>query len=264
MVQTSQRSRIKYNLSYDFSYISYDGKDVFLSITTGGGKSICYQAFPVLSEHKNPDCKVLIISPLISIMKELGKERCQELAKLGFAASYIGKSKIDDDSIYSEKVRFVVSSPESLLSVAHWLLNQLIDLLVVEEAHTFILWSEKFEDEAFRKWFGNIGEARCFLSCPIPVITATASKTYHYILMFHSVTPESVKEVIREDMGTMDGFIRVLMASSSAGMGVNFKGIHNVKHYGPQRDMVSFVHQLGRAIRDGDQSFHLPWSARWA
>jgi ATP-dependent DNA helicase RecQ len=44
-----------------------DGKDVFLSIRTGGGKSLVYQAFPLLRDER---CQVLIISPLLSIMKE--------------------------------------------------------------------------------------------------------------------------------------------------------------------------------------------------
>lgn len=48
-----------------------EGKDVFLSILTDGGKSMTYQAFPFLAKPSNPcHCQVLIISPLLSIMKE--------------------------------------------------------------------------------------------------------------------------------------------------------------------------------------------------
>lgn len=46
-----------------------EGKDVFLSKRTGDGKSMTYQAFPFLAKPNNP-CQVLIISPLLSIMKE--------------------------------------------------------------------------------------------------------------------------------------------------------------------------------------------------
>lgn len=54
--------------SHTLNYL-LEGKDVFLSIRTGGGKSMTYQAFPFLAKPNKP-CLVLIISPLLSIMKE--------------------------------------------------------------------------------------------------------------------------------------------------------------------------------------------------
>lgn len=76
-----------------------------------------------------------------------------------------------------------------------------------------------------------------------------------FVNMFHSCTSENVKETIREDMNDDNGHIRVLIATSAAGMGVNYK--NNVVHYSPLKDMDSFVQQLGRAGRDGSQSLHL-------
>ncbi|XP_061191020.1 ATP-dependent helicase wrn-1-like [Saccostrea echinata] len=78
-----------------------------------------------------------------------------------------------------------------------------------------------------------------------------------YVHMFHSCTSENVKEKIREDMSDENGNIRVLIATSAAGMSVNYRGINNAVHYSPPKDMDSFVQQLGRAGRDGSQSFHL-------
>lgn len=78
-----------------------------------------------------------------------------------------------------------------------------------------------------------------------------------FVNMFHSCTSENVKETIREDMNDDNGNIRVLIATSAAGMGVNYKGVNNVVHYSPPKDMDSFVQQLGRAGRDGSQSLHL-------
>jgi len=49
-----------------------EGKDVFLSVCTGGGKSLCYQAFGCVtgeSEEKT-DRITLIFTPLKSIMQE--------------------------------------------------------------------------------------------------------------------------------------------------------------------------------------------------
>jgi ATP-dependent DNA helicase RecQ len=94
-----------------------DKKDVFLSIKTGGGKSLCYQAFPTVFRKQHPDmeCKVLVISPLISIMKEQSAFLCE----LGLTASYIGKSRDDDAAIMDGRFQFVFASPESVVGKAH-------------------------------------------------------------------------------------------------------------------------------------------------
>lgn len=72
--------------------------------------------------------------------------------------------------------------------------------------------------------------------------------------MYHSKTNETVKENIRQDMQDANGKIRVLIATNAAGMGVNFKDVNNIIHFGPPKDMDSFVQQLGRAGRDGSQT----------
>lgn len=74
--------------------------------------------------------------------------------------------------------------------------------------------------------------------------------------MFHSKTVEGKKEQIRSDM-TKEGKIRILICTNSAGMGVNFYGVHNVIHYGLPREMDTLVQQMGRAGRDGEPSYEL-------
>lgn len=58
-------------------------------------------------------------------------------------------------------------------------------------------------------------------------------------------------------MESEDGQIRVLISTNAAGMGVNFKGLHNVVHYGPPRDLDTLVQQMGRAGRDGEFSVEI-------
>ena len=41
--------------------------------------------------------------------------------------------------------------------------------------------------------------------------------------MYHSKTPESVKEKTRQDLAVEGGYTRVLVCTNAAGMGVNFK-----------------------------------------
>lgn len=56
---------------------------------------------------------------------------------------------------------------------------------------------------------------------------------------------------------TKEGKIRILICSNSAGRGVNFFGVHNVFHYGLQREMDTLVQQMGRAGRDSEPSHEL-------
>jgi superfamily II DNA/RNA helicase len=75
--------------------------------------------------------------------------------------------------------------------------------------------------------------------------------------MYHSKTPDDVKKFIRKDMEAENGNIRVLVSTSSAGMGVNFKDLQNIVHFSPPRDMDTFIQQMGRAGRDGKASHEL-------
>ena len=72
-----------------------------------------------------------------------------------------------------------------------------------------------------------------------------------HVNMYHSKTTDTVKEAVKDDMSREDGAIRILIATSAAGMGVNLKGVNNVINFGPPKDMDTFVQQFGRAGRDG-------------
>ena len=75
-----------------------------------------------------------------------------------------------------------------------------------------------------------------------------------YVAIFHAVTHESRKQEILEDFIKEDGHIRVLLATSAFGMGVDAKGLYTVMHYGPARDMDDYFQESGRVGRDGKQS----------
>lgn len=71
------------------------------------------------------------------------------------------------------------------------------------------------------------------------------------VTMYHSKTPDDVKKFIQKDMEAEYGSIRVLVSTSSAGMGVNFKDLQNIVHFSPPREMDTFIQQIGRTGRDG-------------
>lgn len=59
-----------------------------------------------------------------------------------------------------------------------------------------------------------------------------------------------MKETIKLEMNNPNGKLRILIATSAAGMGVNFSNLNQVINYRPPKDIDSFVQQIGRAGRD--------------
>ena len=108
-------------------YAVYSGKDVFVFLPTGFGKSICYQVLPFLFDHKSglaggqKKC-VIIVSPLVSLMVD----QVRNLRKNGAEAVVISSSSrkssmIDKEFLASERslksASLVFSSPEALTSL---------------------------------------------------------------------------------------------------------------------------------------------------
>ena len=69
--------------------------------------------------------------------------------------------------------------------------------------------------------------------------------------MFHHNTLEKHKGRVTTSLYTPSGTCRVVFATNALGMGINFKHICYVIHYGPPRSIEDFVQEIGRAGRDG-------------
>ena len=71
------------------------GKDVFISLPTGYGKSFCYCSLPWLfdfiQEKQSPYHFVIVVSPLIALLKDQIKRLCE----IGLSAVHI-ECKSDD------------------------------------------------------------------------------------------------------------------------------------------------------------------------
>jgi len=77
----------------------------------------------------------------------------------------------------------------------------------------------------------------------------------HVILeMLHSCSPPANKESVLKSFRDTNGTIRILVATIAFGMGVDCKGVHRTVHFGPPKNIESFVQETGRAGRDGAQS----------
>ena len=123
------------------------GNDVFVSLPTGSGKSLCYCLLPgVFDEiHHSKGSIVIVVSPLVALMKD--QVRC--MTERDVRAVFVGDA--DDDSSVDEicegKYQLVFMSPESLLTDPKWrdmvqspIYQEKLVALVVDEAHCVKKW----------------------------------------------------------------------------------------------------------------------------
>ena len=73
--------------------------------------------------------------------------------------------------------------------------------------------------------------------------------------MYHSCTDEYNKKVIVDSFGKSDGVVRVVFATMALGMGIDFKNVYHVIHYGAPRSLDDYLQESGRVGRDGQQAF---------
>jgi len=91
-----------------------DGKDTFVLMPTGGGKSLCYQLPSVLMEGT-----AIVISPLIALMKnqvDAMRNFSEEDGVAHFINSSLNKGAIDQvrSDILAGKTKLLYVAPESL------------------------------------------------------------------------------------------------------------------------------------------------------
>lgn len=148
-----------------------EGRNVFATMPTGAGKSLCYQ-LPTLLQ----DGLTVVVSPLISLMKD----QRDKMRALGIEASALNSALAAEEraraeaSVSDESLRLLFITPERL-SGDHDLLCTLVGrgvrLLVIDEAHCLSQWGHDF-----RPAFLELGIARRALGePPVLALTATAS-----------------------------------------------------------------------------------------
>ena len=151
-----------------------DGKNAFVLMPTGGGKSLCYQLPALVMEGT-----AIVISPLIALMKN------QVDAIRGFVAgndgiahflnSSLNKAQLTEvrNDLMSGATKLLYVAPESLTKAENVaLLKEIkISFYAVDEAHCISEWGHDFRPEyrRIRNIIEEIGVA------PIIALTATAT-----------------------------------------------------------------------------------------
>ena len=69
--------------------------------------------------------------------------------------------------------------------------------------------------------------------------------------MYHSETPPHIKDYVLASLMQFDGEVRIVIATSALGMGVNIRDTERVIHYGIPCVIEKYVQDIGSSGRDG-------------
>ncbi len=169
-----------------------EGKDTFVLMPTGGGKSLCFQ-LPALVMPGT----AIVISPLIALMKnqvDVIRGFVEEQNGIAhFLNSSLGKAQIQEvrKDVLSGVTKLLYVAPESLTKEENVdLLREVnISFYAIDEAHCISEWGHDFRPEyrRIRSMIQSIGKA------PVIALTATA-------------TPK-VQNDIQKNLGIMDATV---------------------------------------------------------
>lgn len=164
-----------------------DGKNTFVLMPTGGGKSLCYQLPSLLM-----DGTAIVISPLIALMKNQVDviSAMSEEGTAHYLNSSLNKSAIDQVKldVKEGRTKLLYVAPESLTKEENveFLKQAKISFYAIDEAHCISEWGHDFRPEyrRIRPIINEIGNA------PIIALTATAT--------------DKVRTDIKKNLGIMD------------------------------------------------------------
>src|SRR5436190_4783192 len=147
------------------------GRDVFVLMPTGGGKSLCFQ-LPALTREG----LTIVVSPLIALMKD----QVDALQASGIPATYLNSTLGRDEAkarwrgLHRGEYRMLYVAPERLMleTFLERALNWNIVQIAIDEAHCISEWGHDFRPE-----YRELKKLReHFPDAPVMALTATATE----------------------------------------------------------------------------------------
>ena len=127
-----------------------EGRDAFVSLPTGSGKSLCYGCLPLVFDELQavPQGRsiVVVVSPLMALMMD----QVQTFSTKGVKAAYLGVDDIEGstgDQVEKGEISLVFMSPELMITGCRWremfrsaVYQENLGAVVVDEAHCVDKW----------------------------------------------------------------------------------------------------------------------------
>lgn len=150
------------------------GRDTFVIMPTGGGKSLCYQLPAMMLEG----CAI-VVSPLIALMKNQvdlvrGYSENDEVAHFLNSSLNKGQVKLVKEDLLSGKTKLLYVAPETLTKQENldFFSDLKVSFFAVDEAHCISEWGHDFRPE-----YRRLKEMMEEINSAAPIIALTATAT---------------------------------------------------------------------------------------
>lgn len=194
------------------------GKDVFVLMPTGGGKSLCYQLPALVKVGAKNKGTTVVISPLISLMQDQVEHLRTKNVKAGMINS---KNSYQEKKQMMELFRqgeldLVYLSPEMINSsnqiqriIKHLYDIGMLSKVIVDEAHCISSWGHDFRPDYkgmnfFRTNYPDI---------PIMALTATANDKVRLDILHHLHMNQPV--VLKQSFNRINLFYEIKMKTGA-------------------------------------------------
>lgn len=150
------------------------GRDTFVLMPTGGGKSLCYQLPGIISEGT-----AIVVSPLIALMKNQvdlvrNYNESENIAHFYNSTLTVGQKRAVEQEVREGKTKLLYIAPETLAKPDNieFLKSFKISFIAIDEAHCISEWGHDFRPE-YRK----IKDAIKKIPYQVPIMALTATAT---------------------------------------------------------------------------------------